>query len=53
MSNLQITLIIFPVRGFSAGGGQRETIDKEGNEEVAGRRRRRRRAEVGKEDGKE
>ena len=33
----QITLIIFPV-----GGGQRETIDKEGNEEVVERRRRKR-----------
>ena len=46
-------MIIFPVKGFSAGGAQRETIDKEGNEEVVGRRRvrERRRAELGKEDG--
>ena len=46
-------MIIFPVMGFLAGGAQRETIDKEGNEEVMGRRRmrERRRAEVGKEDG--
>ena len=44
-------MIIFPAEGFSAGVGQRETIDKEGKEEVVEkRRRRRRRVEVAKED---